>query len=156
MPYGKLFFGYTYKPYDPKLEKKKVESEDSPEVSHHTFTHNRSSLLKLHSSIILVLQGNAGRTFGGGGATLSGRNPTGSTAPSSSEKPAQAAEPAEKKDPWAALGGGATLRAGSSVTPIEVDEDDSVEQEGHGDDDDGSEFNGFEDDDDDAIAIDSD
>lgn len=31
LPYGKLFFGYTYKPYDPKLDKKKkvVSNEDA-------------------------------------------------------------------------------------------------------------------------------
>lgn len=37
LPYGKLFFGYTYKPYDPKLDKKKVAAaaaEQEAEVRH--------------------------------------------------------------------------------------------------------------------------
>ena len=33
LPFGKLFFGYTYKPYDPSKDTKKVEPEDGAEVS---------------------------------------------------------------------------------------------------------------------------
>jgi hypothetical protein len=33
LPFGKLFFGYTYKPFDPSKETKKVEPEDGGGVS---------------------------------------------------------------------------------------------------------------------------
>lgn len=33
LPFGKLFFGYTYKPYDPSKDTKKVEPEDGAGVS---------------------------------------------------------------------------------------------------------------------------
>ncbi|KAI5452316.1 ubiquitin fusion degradation protein [Naganishia albida] len=143
LPPGKLFFGFTYKPYDPKAATvKKVEPEDGAGAS-------------------------ARPSFVGAGTTLSGRNPRPSAnnpAATSTDLPKVKEE--EKDDPWAKLGSGAKLTSNSSKTPaattveprqgasntrsqaIVVDDDDLMH-------DSSSEFNGF-DEDEDIIEIDSD
>ncbi|GHJ86669.1 hypothetical protein NliqN6_3071 [Naganishia liquefaciens] len=139
LPPGKLFFGFTYKPFDPKATTiKKVEPEDGAGAA-------------------------ATPSFVGPGTTLSGRRPTGAgdNAAAPQRTKLAAVKEETKEDPWAKLGSGAKLNTRTSapatsanVQPIGGRSDAIVIDDDELMHDSGSEFNGF--DEDDIIEIDSD
>ncbi|KAJ9102629.1 hypothetical protein QFC19_004738 [Naganishia cerealis] len=144
LPYGQLFFGFTYKPYDPNAAGvKKAEPEDGAGTS-------------------------AQPSFVGSGTTLSGRKPPSAGEATNDPAPSQmpAVKEEVKEDPWAKLGSGAKLDSRTTSTAASAnprtsstsrsqaividDEDDDFGMVGSG-----SDFDGFEEDDD-VIEVDSD